>query len=125
MKVSSVFASLALVTMYAAVLSAQNPPEVKLAVESASPRTVESLTERSIARDYTAAWRTLAEASEKNAPGLLDAYFTGGAKSTLARGISEQKTSNTRARFLNQTHNLKAVFYAPEGDVMELQDAAE
>jgi hypothetical protein len=104
---------------------AQNLPEVKLAVESASPRAVEALTERSVARDYTAAWRTLAEASEKGSPALLDAYFVGGAKTTLARALADQKKTGTHVRYLNQTHNLKAVFYAPEGDVMELQDAAE
>ena len=108
-----------------AIAVAQNGPEVKLVVESASPRAVESLTERSIARDYTAAWRTLAEASEKSSPGLLDQYFIGGAKATFARALAEQNKTATHVRYLNQTHNLKAVFYAPEGDVMELQDAAE
>jgi hypothetical protein len=121
MKTISMFALL----LCSVMAVAQNAPEVKLVVESASPRAVESLTERSIARDYTAAWRTLAEASEKSSPSLLDAYFIGGAKATFARALAEQKKTGTHVRYLNQTHHLKAVFYAPEGDVMELQDAAE
>ena len=107
------------------VSAAQIAPEVKLVVESASPRAVEALTERSITRDYTAAWRTLTEASEKGSPALLDAYFVGGAKTTLAHALADQKKTGMHVRYLNQTHNLKAVFYAPEGDVMELQDSAE
>jgi hypothetical protein len=104
---------------------AQNPPEVSLAVESVSPRAVEALTEHSLVRDYTAAWKDLAKASEENSPELLDGYFTGAAKNTLARKVSGQQAIGIHTRYLNQTHNLKAVFYAPEGDVIELQDAAE
>jgi hypothetical protein len=104
---------------------AQTQPEVKLSVESATPRTVESRTEQSLVRDYTAAWKSLAEASEKSSPELLNAYFAGGAKTTFARELTDQQKTGTHVRYLNQIHNLKAVFYAPEGDVMQLQDSAE
>lgn len=104
---------------------AQMTPEVTLTVESASPRSVESLTEHSILRDYTAAWQSLATASENSAPGRLDAYFVGTARSNLSKELSDQKTTGAHVRYLNQQHRLKAVFYAPEGDVMELEDDAE
>jgi hypothetical protein len=107
------------------VAVAQGPPQVKLIVETAGPRTVEPLTEQSIVRDYTAAWKTLAEASQKSSAGLLDSYFAGDAKAVFRRALSEQQTAGVRVRYLHQRHNLKALFYAPEGDVMELQDAAE
>ena len=29
------------------------------------------------------------------------------------------------SRYLNQTHNVDAVFYAPEGDVIELHDTTQ
>ena len=106
-------------------VSAQTPPEVQLTAGTAGPRPVESLTEHSIVRDYKAAWQTLAQASESSSPALLDAYFVGNAKTTLTGGLSGQKKTGIRVRYLNQIHNLKAMFYAPEGDVMELQDAAE
>jgi hypothetical protein len=114
---------LAILTVRAAV--SQNPPEVKLTVESANPRAVESRTEQSIVRDYTIAWKNLAEASEKSSPALLDAYFVGGAKNALTRELTDQQKTGTHVRYLNQIHNLKAVFYSPEGDVMQLQDSAE
>jgi len=55
--------------IFAALLSvssaiAQNSPEVKLMVASAGPRAVESRTEQTLIRDYSAAWKSLADASE-------------------------------------------------------------
>jgi hypothetical protein len=105
--------------------SAQTAPEVKLTVETASPRAVEPLTEHSIARDYAAAWKTLDQASQENSPAALDAYFVGDADAVFRRAIAGQQSSGVKVRYLNQIHNVKAVFYAPEGDVIELQDAAE
>jgi hypothetical protein len=104
---------------------AQNPPEVKLSLGSVGPRAVESRTEASLIRDYAAAWKSLAEASQASAPALLDAYFVGGAKATFAHELADQQKTGTHVRYLNQVHNLKAIFYSPEGDVMQLQDSAE
>jgi hypothetical protein len=109
----------------AASLFAQAPPAVKLTVESVSPRSVEPRTEQSLVRDYTAAWKSLADASESNTPALLNAYFTGAARTNFGREVTGQQKTGTHIRYLNQVHNLKAVFYAPEGDVMQLQDSAE
>jgi hypothetical protein len=55
---------------------------------------------------------------------LLDAYFTGAARTNFSREVTDQQKIGTSS-YLNQVHNLKAVFYAPEGDVMQLQDSAE
>ena len=104
---------------------AQTTPEVKLTVETASPRSVEPLTEHSIIRDYTAAWKALADASQSSSPAPLDAYFVGDANATLRREIAGQQSTGVQVRYLDQVHNVKAVFYSPEGDVMELQDAVE
>lgn len=117
--------SLLLIALSVSSTVAQTTPEVKLSAESASPRAVESRTEQSLVRDYTAAWKSLAEATEKNAPELLNAYFVGQAKTSFAREVTDQQKTDTHVRYLNQVHNLKAVFYAPEGDVMQLQDSAE
>jgi hypothetical protein len=106
-------------------MSSANAQEVKLSAESATPRAVESRTEQSLIRDYTAAWKSLADASEQNVSEILNAYFVGQAKTSLVREVNNQQKTNTHIRYLNQIHNLKAVFYAPEGDVMQLQDSAE
>ncbi len=106
-------------------LLGQAAPEVKLTVATVGPRAVEPRTEQSLVRDYTAAWKSLADASESNTPALLDAYFAGAARTNFGREVSDQQKIGTHIRYLNQVHNLKAVFYAPEGDVMQLQDSAE
>ena len=76
-------------------------------------------------RSWYREWKSLADASESNTPALLDAYFAGAARTNFGREVIAQQKIGTHIRYLNQTHNLKAVFYAPEGDVMQLQDSAE
>jgi hypothetical protein len=91
----------------------------------AAPRPVEDLTQQSITRDYGRAWDSLAAAMSSNAPELLNAYFVGPAKSGLANAIASEDRVGIRCHYLEPTHKLEAIFYSPEGDVMELHDTAE
>jgi hypothetical protein len=91
----------------------------------AAPRSVEELTQHSVTRDYGLAWDNLAAALSSNAPDPLNAYFVGPAKAGLASAIASQKRLGIQCYYLEPTHKLEAVFYAPEGDVMELHDTAE
>jgi hypothetical protein len=100
-------------------------PHVEASFHTAAPRTVEELTERSIVRDYTSAWESLDSALSSNSLGVVDAYFVGPAKTDLASAINSQQKSGIRSRYLKQSHKLEAVFYSPEGDVMELLDTAQ
>ncbi len=100
-------------------------PHVEASFHAAVPRTVEELTERSIVRDYTAAWENLSGALSSNSIGLLDAYFVGPAKTDLASAITHQQESGIRSHYLKQSHKLEVVFYSPEGDVMELHDTTQ
>src|SRR5712675_2259500 len=100
-------------------------PQVKATFSSAAPRAVEDLTERSIVRDYKSAWQNLGSALSSNSPELLDNYFVGPAKAGLANAIMGQEKSGIRAHYLKQDHKLEAVFYSPEGDVMQLHDTAQ
>src|SRR6185312_193518 len=110
MKLTSLLVTLLFVPLGVGSAIGQAAPEVKLAAGSATPRAVESRTEQSLVRDYTAAWKSLAEASEKSAPELLTAYFAGGAKTIFAHELADQQKIGTHVRYLNQVHNLKAVF---------------
>jgi hypothetical protein len=105
--------------------AADETPQVALDVSKTGPRAVESLTERSIQRDYKFAWQNLALAMESNSPEPLDALFAGSANAWLKQAIISQKQNGLSTRYLNQSHKLEAVFYAPEGDVIELHDIAE
>lgn len=105
--------------------AADDTAQVQLDTKKAGPRTVESLTERAILRDYRSAWTSLAHALEFSVADPLEGSFTGDAKQLLKDTIANQQRSGLCQRYLDQNHKLEAVFYAPEGDVIELHDTAE
>jgi hypothetical protein len=98
---------------------------VQLNLKKAGPRQVENLTEQAILRDYRLAWTSIAQALEASSADPLEGPFAGEAKKQLADVAIQQQQSGLSQRYLNQTHHVDAVFYAPEGDVMELHDTAE
>jgi hypothetical protein len=106
-------------------VAADSTPQVALNASKAGPRAVESLTERSILRDYKFAWVNLDLALKSNSTSPLNALFTGSASTWLNDAVNSQRRSGLTSRYLNQTHKLEAVFYAPEGDVIELHDTAD
>ena len=99
--------------------------KVELNPKKAGPREVESLTEQRILRDYRLAWTSMAQALEFNTTDPLEGPFAGDAKQQLLQTVNTQQHSGLSQRHLDQNHRLEAVFYAPEGDVMELHDTAE
>jgi hypothetical protein len=106
-------------------VAADSTPQVALNASKAGPRAVESLTERSILRDYKFAWVNLDLALESNSTSPLNALFTGPASTWLNDAVKSQRQILVTSRYLNQTHKLEAVFYSPEGDVIELHDTAD
>jgi hypothetical protein len=100
-------------------------PKVTIDVSKAGPRTVEAMTEHSILRDYIFAWENLAHTLEANAPDLLNGSFTGASETQLIESVTNQRRSGVSARYLNQSHKVDAVFYAPEGDLIELHDTVQ
>lgn len=99
--------------------------QVVLNTSKATPRTVESLTERSILRDYKFAWTNLADALASSSAAPVSGLFAGTAETWISDEIKSQRSSGLSSRYSNQSHKVEAVFYAPEGDVIELQDTAE
>lgn len=119
-------AILALSLGYALSLCAADPSvQVQLDVKKAGPRAVESLTERGILRDYRFAWTSMAQALEFDTLDPLEGPFAGEARQSLRDTVLGQQRSGLSQRYAGQQHRLEAVFYAPEGDVMELHDTAE
>jgi hypothetical protein len=97
--------------------------QVRLDSKRAGPRALENLTERGIVRDYRLAWTSMSRALELNRLDFLDGPFAGEAKQWLRQTIANQH-SGLSQRYLDQDHQLEAVFYAPEGDAIELHDTA-
>lgn len=121
-----VVSTLAVVLASSPVLyGADSSVQVELDAKKAGPRAVESLTEQGILRDYRFAWTSIAQALEFNTLDPLEGPFTGKAKLGLSRTVTSQQRSGLSQRYLDQHHKVEAVFYAPEGDLMELHDTAE
>jgi hypothetical protein len=99
--------------------------KVRLDTKRAKPRVIESLTEKGIARDYRTAWSSIAHALQFNVADPLELSFTGEAKQMLKATIASQQQSGLSQRYSDQSHILEAVFYSPEGDVIELHDTVE
>jgi hypothetical protein len=100
-------------------------PKVSIDASKAGPRAVETATQHSILRDYTFAWENLAHTLESNAPDLLIGSFTGAAEAQLNESVANQRRTGVSSRYLNQSHKVDAVFYAPEGDLIELHDTVQ
>lgn len=94
-------------------------------MDSVGPRSIEPQTQSSIIRDYLAAWKSLDRSMNGNRPDLLDAYFVGQAKQELARTIEQQKSAGIHTGYQDTSHNIRVVFYSPEGLSIQLIDDAE
>jgi hypothetical protein len=105
--------------------AADSAVQVQLNTKNAGPRAVESLTERAILRDYRFAWTSMAQALELNTFDPLEGPFAGDAKQWLRDTVSGQQRSALSQQYSNQNHKVEAVFYSPEGDVIELHDTAD
>jgi hypothetical protein len=115
----------ALVLGTGTVLGADGSPQMTLNVSKAAPRSVETLTQRALLRDYKFAWTNLAQALQTNSAAPVSGLFVGSANRWLRDAVSSQRRSGLSSHYSNQNHKVEAVFYAPEGDVIELHDVAE
>ncbi len=100
-------------------------PKVVLSAESLAPRAIEQRTGETVTHDYAQAWQDLAEALDANRPDLLGDYITGEAKARLVRRIADQKKTGIHTRFVDGGHQVKAVFYSPDGGEMQLEDQVQ
>lgn len=112
----------ALIAAAIPVLAAETGFAVNLDTSQAQPRHVEETTMTSVQRDYGHAWQTMAAAMEENNTGLLGSDFVGLAKEQLLQVISEQGKSGLKRRYIDHGHQVRVVFYSPDGSAMELHD---
>jgi hypothetical protein len=120
---AALFSTLCVLSLFGQ--SANAPVRVTLDFSKAGPRVVEAQTEQAIVRDYRVAWSSMAQSLETNTIDSLNGPFTGEAKKWLTDQVMSQRQTALSLRYVNQDHKLQAVFYAPEGDVIELHDTAE
>jgi hypothetical protein len=117
---------MALLFLAALLTAGFDEPSVQVApTDSVGPRTLEKQTETAVIRDYMHAWQTMSAALDTNQADLLDADFVGTAKDKLADTVREQQKSGLRTHYADRSHNLKLVFYSPEGLSIQLIDTVE
>jgi hypothetical protein len=114
-------------SMFAALLlSGFEQPSVRVQpADSVGPRLPEKTTQTAVVRDYLYAWKSLSQAFDENRPDLLDPSFVGLAKEKLAETVQEQKELGMKTRYRDVAHDLKLVFYSPEGLSIQLLDMVD
>lgn len=89
------------------------------------PRPLETQTADAVIRDYLHSWQSLQAALEHNRADLLDSSFVGTARDKLADTAQEQAALGLRTRYNDRSHNIRILFYSPEGLSIQLVDNVE
>ena len=101
-------------------------PTVNLAsMDRVGPRPLEQQTQTSVIRNYLEAWGVMNAAFQRDEPALLDAYFIGAARRKLGATIHDQTGLNLQTSYKDKSHDIRIVFYSPEGLSIELVDDVE
>jgi hypothetical protein len=86
------------------------------------PRPLGTLTQKAAIHDYLESWGDLEAAFAQNRESLLNVGFVGDAKEKLANAIQEQTAIGVSTLYQARAHDLRIVFYSPEGLSIELTD---
>ena len=105
---------------------ASDQPTVQVEpTDTVGPRPLEKQTAAAIIRDYLQAWQSMSGALEQNRTDLLDANFVGTARAKLADTIQEQSSLGIQTRYRDGAHDIRLVFYSPEGLSIQLVDTVD
>jgi hypothetical protein len=90
-----------------------------------TPRALQEPTRTAAVRDYLEAWHTVSTALNQNNVGVLDRDFVGTARDRLAETIQQQSAAGIHTRYQDKSHDIKIVFYSPEGLSLQMTDNVE
>ena len=89
------------------------------------PRPLAKQTASAVVRDYLQAWKSLDAAMSQNRADLLDENFVGLAKEKLTATLAEQVKLGLYTHYQDSTHDIKIIFYSPDGLSIQLVDNIE
>jgi hypothetical protein len=89
------------------------------------PRPLAKQTASAVVHDYLQAWQSMAAAMDQNRPDLLDRDFVGEAREKLGATVAEQTKFGMRTHYQERSHDIKIIFYSPEGLSIQLVDNIE
>jgi hypothetical protein len=107
------------------MLTGFQQPAVQVDPDSGGPRNLEAQTRAAVVRDYLQAWKSLSGALQENRADLLDPSFVGIAKEKLTDAVREQQALGMKTHYRDLSHDLKIVFYSPEGLSIQLLDTVQ
>lgn len=113
------------VILHAKAWDESNVSKFDFATSNPGPRELEDQTQRAIQRQYSDAWKNMAQALEQNREDLVDQDFVGAERDRLRRQIEEQKKNGISTKLDDRSHKVQFVFYSPEGTAIELHDTVE
>ena len=88
-------------------------------------RPLQQQTSTAVVRDYLQSWHSMRAALEQNRADLLDADFVGIARDKLASTVHEQSALGIHTHYQDRAHDLRIVFFSPEGLSIELIDTVD
>jgi hypothetical protein len=102
--------------------------EAAVRVEPPNPqgtRLLQKQTADAAIRDYLQSWQNLRAALEQNRPDLLEQSFVGTALDRLKATIAQQAELGMHASYQDRAHDVRILFYSPDGLSIQLVDNAE
>jgi hypothetical protein len=101
-------------------------PSVRVdAPDAGGTSSLQKQTAAAAIQNYLHSWESLREAFEKNQVAALDQDFVGAAKDKLTSTIRQQSALGFGTTYLDRAHEIKIVFYSPEGLSLELEDTVD
>lgn len=105
---------------------ASDQPSVRVEpINLQGPRQLQPQTANAAIQDYIDAWQRMSNALDQNRAELLNGDFIGDARDKLANTIKEQTSAGIHTRYSDRSHDVKVLFYSPEGLSIELMDTVE
>lgn len=89
------------------------------------PRQLEDTTATAAVRDYLESWQAFRSAFAQNRAALLDADFVGDAHDKLAATVHQQTAAGIHTRYTDHSHDIRIVFYSPDGLSIQIVDDVE
>lgn len=88
-------------------------------------RPLEPQTQTSVIRDYLESWQSMQQALHANDAAKLDPDFIGVARDALGATVDGQSHSGIHTDYDDRSHDIRIVFYSPEGLSIQLIDDVE
>ena len=89
------------------------------------PLPLQKRTAQAVIRDYLESWQSMSTALDQNRADLLDADFVGLAHKELAKSIQQQAALGLHTHYQDVSHDVRIVFYSPDGMSVQLTDDVE